>query len=312
MRVWGTVGWIVVGIGIGQWLLKVHTPDSGTVEQIQAAQYAGMSDAFRLSAALGLAMGVFCFFLPHTPPQKGERRSAIGEALAEIKTQPLITLFLVAVPISCIHQFHFVHTADFLGSLQARVGAEGGAARFGEWVNRIFGVGGGGLMTLGQVSEIFFLSAIPLFAKRFTRKTLLLVGTACYGLRVAAFAYAGSIAAATGLSELVVAALGLLLHGPIFGFWIFLAFMIVDEETTGDVRASAQSLFNLVIVGIGVIFGSQIATGVAAWATSEPAPGAESGVVDYTALFSVPMWASLACLVALVLMYPGGRRQRSA
>src|SRR5262245_17735556 len=26
VRVWGTVGWIVVGIGIGQWLLHRHTP----------------------------------------------------------------------------------------------------------------------------------------------------------------------------------------------------------------------------------------------------------------------------------------------
>ena len=58
------------------WLAAAHTPEAGTVEEIQSARYAGMADAFRLSAALGLAMGVYCFFLPHTPPQKGERRSA--------------------------------------------------------------------------------------------------------------------------------------------------------------------------------------------------------------------------------------------
>ena len=36
--------------------------------------------------------------------------------------------------------------------------------------------------------------------------------------------------------------------------------MVVDEQTTGDVRASAQTLFNLVIVGIGIIVGSVIAS----------------------------------------------------
>ena len=46
--------------------------------------------------------------------------------------------------------------------------------------------------------------------------------------------------------------LGTALHGFCFGCFIFVAFMIVDEETTPDVRASAQSLFNLVIVGIGI------------------------------------------------------------
>lgn len=302
VRVWGTVGWIAVGIGIGQWLLYRHTPAGATPEQVLAAQYAGMADAFRLSAALGLFMGGFCLLLPHTPPKHGAKRFAAGEALGEIKRQPLITLFLLAVPISCIHQFYFVHTAPFLGAIQARLGeGTGGAVALGEWINRIVGVGGGGLMTLGQMSELVVLSAVPLFAKRFSRKTLLCVGTLAYAGRMALFAYAAPIAAATGLSEVLVAAAGVTLHGPVFAFWIFLAFLIVDEETTGDVRASAQSLFNLVIVGVGVIVGSKIATGLEPWATRD-------GAIDYTRLFSVPMWASLACLAILLVAYPGRPR----
>ena len=304
VRVWGTIGWIVVGIGIGQWLLHRHTPDGASAEVQLAAQQAGMADAFRLSALLGLGMGLFCFFLPHTPPQKGEQRSATAEALQAIRRQPLITLFLVAVPISCIHQFYFVHTAGFLGELQARSGsAGGGTAALADSINRIVGVGGGGLMTLGQMSEIFFLAGMPFFARRFSRKTLLLTGTLAYAVRMAVFAFAPSIAAATGLSELLVVAFGVLMHGPVFGFWIFLAFMIVDEETTGDVRASAQSLFNLVVVGIGIIVGSQIAGLVADRATDA------AGKLDFRYLFAVPMWASLACLAALAVFYPGGRRR---
>jgi hypothetical protein len=73
--------------------------------------------------------------------------------------------------------------------------------------------------------------------------------------------------------------------------------MVVDEQTSDDVRASAQSLFNLVIIGIGIIAGSMIAGSVAEWATVD-------GVLDYTRLFSIPMWASLACLVLLQVAYP--------
>ena len=54
---------------------------------------------------------------------------------------------------------------------------------------------------------------------------------------------------------------------------------------------------DLVIVGIGVIVGSKIAGWVADWAGE-----------DYQRLFSVPMWASVACLLALLAAYPGGRR----
>ncbi len=79
--------------------------------------------------------------------------------------------------------------------------------------------------------------------------------------------------------------------------------MIVDEETSADVRASAQNLFNLVIIVIGVILGSKIAGWVAEWATVD-------GQMDFSRLFSVPMWSSLACLIALILFYPSRSADR--
>ena len=288
VRVWGTVGWIVVGIAIGQWLLHSHTPaeilldgEVSNQADIAASQFAGMADAFKLSGILGGLMGLFCFVLPATPPAGGSGKNATFEALGEIKRQPLLTLFLIAVPVSCIHQFYFVHTAGFLGKLQT------GAT---DSINRIFGVGGGGLMTIGQMSEILVLGAIPLVAKKVSRKALLSVGLLAYGLRMALFVYGedlGTVAVLTGVA----------LHGFCFGCFIFVAFMVVDEQTSDDVRASAQSLFNLVIIGIGIIAGSMIAGSVAEWATVD-------GVLDYTRLFSIPMWASLACLVLLQVAYP--------
>ena len=66
----------------------------------------------------------------------------------------------------------------------------------------------------------------------------------------------------------------------------------------------AKSLFNIVIVGVGIIVGSLIAGWVAKWAGS----GSEAGI-DYRQLFSVPLWASVACLLILLVFYPGGRRR---
>jgi hypothetical protein len=57
------------------------------------------------------------------------------------------------------------------------------------------------------------------------------------------------------------------------------------------------------MVGLGVIVGSLIAGWVGDWASTGP------GEFDYTKLFSVPMWASVACLVALLIFYP--RRSRA-
>jgi hypothetical protein len=94
--------------------------------------------------------------------------------------------------------------------------------------------------------------------------------------------------------------------------------MVVDEETPSDVRASAQNLFNLVIVGIGFIVGSWFAgTVVGGWARGKVLPEGsppDAAIPDalqrdyWTHLFSVPMWIALACLLVLLAAYPGGKR----
>ena len=154
-------------------------------------------------------------------------------------------------------------------------------------------------MALGQGSEIFVLAAITVLAKKISRKTFLAIGLVAYGLRMLVFANVEAIPAAVQVPTLL---LGILMHGLCFGCFIFVSFMIVDEEAPNDVRASAQSLYNLVIVGIGIIVGSLIAGRVDAWAKTK----AEE---DYFHnLFTVPMWASLACLVVLFFLYPRGKR----
>jgi len=292
VRLWGTVGWIVVGIAVGQWLLHHHTPlGTPTQAEIDAAYAAGRADAFRLSAVLGAVMGIYSFTLPNTPPTSGRKANATFEALGEVRRQPLLALFLISIPISCIHQFYFVHTSGFLSAFQSQAATS---------INDIFGVGGGGLMTIGQMSEVMVLGVMPFFARRFSRKSILLVGCAAYALRMALFAYVEH----SSLDPIPTLMLGVALHGPVFGCFIFLAFMIVDEETSADVRASAQSLYNLVIIGLGIIVGSWVSAEVATWAKAGAPKLSYADRAHTTALFSVPMWASLACFLLVLVFYP--------
>ncbi len=292
VRVWGTVGWIVVGIAVGQWLLLKHSPSGLSAEALKLAQNAGRADAFRLSAIIGLVMGVYCFFLPNTPPRKGKEAFATWEALKEILGNATLRhLFVVSLVVSCIHQFYFVHTAGFLSEFQAGIATS---------LNKVFGVGGGGLMTIGQMTEIAVLAIVPLFAKKYSRKTFLIVGLLAYALRMLLFSYVHVLP----MPEIATLVLGVALHGLCFGCFIFVAFMIVDEETTADVRASAQSLYNLVVIGIGIIVGSYVATTlVQGWAADgEKFSYASESITQR--LFSVPMWASLACLAYVIAFYP--------
>lgn len=250
-------------------------------------------------------MGLYCFLLPETSPQPKAEDNAALAAIGEVKRQPLLTLFLLAVPISCIHQFYFVHTAGFLGEVQKQFNA----GDFASSINMIFGIGGGGLMTVGQISEIVVLALIPFLAVKLSRKQLLLIGLIAYALRMAIFAYAPGL---LGDGAMPVVILGVALHGLCFGCFIFVAFMIVDEECRSDIRASAQSLFNLVIVGIGTIVGSKIATGVSDWANGTGVVSGEEWHAPFSRLFGVPMWASLVCILILLVMYPAGSRSGTA
>lgn len=271
VRVWGTVGWIVAGIAVAQWLFHHYSSET---------RMAGMADSLRLSAILGVVMGFYCLLLPKTPPRPGKEPFAASEALKEIgRRKELVVLFLVAFPIACIHQFYFVLTAPFINSLKIDA----------SWINNIFGVGGGGLMTIGQISELVVLALIPIFAKRFPRKTFLVVGLVAYALRFLVFAYLPTPA-------WVIPALAL--HGVCFGCFFFMCFMIVDELTTKDVRASAQGLFNLVIVGLGTIVGNLFAGYVAKIATRADT------TLDFKLLFSVPLVVAFFCLAALMAFYP--------
>lgn len=243
----------------------------------------GMADSLRLSAILGLVMGIYCLTLPRTPPRQGREPFAAKEALQEIgQRRALLVLFLISFPIACVHQFYFVLTAPFLGTLDVKA----------DVINKVFGVGGGGLMTIGQISELAVLALVPFFAKRYSRKVFLMVGLAAYILRFFIFAYVQQPWA-------VIPALAL--HGVCFGCFFFIAFMIVDELTTKDVRASAQGLYNLVIVGLGTIAGNLFAGYIGKLATRTDKS------LDFQLLFSVPMWIVVGCALLLFVLYPNRR-----
>lgn len=277
VRVFGTFGFIVAGIFMGQWLLHVHTPSGATKDAVEFTQAKGIVDAFRLSALLGVVQAFYCLTLPKTPPRREVKSYAPGEALLEVRRQPLITIFLISFPIAAVHSFFFARTAEYLIRHPIDVG----------WIEKIFGVGGGP-MTIGQISELIVLPLMPLFIKRVPRKVLLTIGLLAYAARFAVFAY-------LPYSWALVPALAL--HGIVFGGFFFLCYMLVDEQTTTDVRASAQNLFNLVVFGAGVILGNLLAGWVEAWTSVD-------GKMNWSAFYAFPMWITLACLVALLIFYP--------
>jgi MFS family permease len=87
------------------------------------------------------------------------------------------------------------------------------------------------------------------------------------------------------------------LHGICYAFFFATVYIFVDAVFPKDVRSSAQGLFNLLILGVGMVVASQLFPRLQAMYTSTSASG--TAVVDYHKLFLIP--TALAAIGMLLL-----------
>lgn len=217
IRVLGTIGWIVAGLIIG--FLEVEDTNI----------------PFRIAAGASLLLGVYAFFLPHTPPKdKGKAVSfsdIIGlDALQLMKNRSFAIFILSSLLISIPLAFYFSFTNPFLNEM----GMENTAAK----------------MTLGQASEIIFMLLMPFFFVRLGVKKMILIGMLAWVFRYFLFAY--------GNNEELVAMfyLGIILHGVCYDFFFVTGQIYVDNAAPRAIQASAQGFITLITYGVGMLIGS--------------------------------------------------------
>ncbi len=88
-----------------------------------------------------------------------------------------------------------------------------------------------------------------------------------------------------------------LLHGICYAFFFATVYIFVDEFFPKDVRASAQGLFNVMILGIGAL----IANSVCPYLLQKVFT--HEGVVDFRGLFLVPLAVAAVAALALAIFF---------
>jgi MFS family permease len=131
IRVLGTIGWIVAGLAISA--LNIETGPQ----------------PMQLAAGFSILLGIFCFFLPHTPPSSTGKKVTIKDILGLDALKPFTNMIL------------------------NEIGIENAA----------------GKMTLGQMSEVVFMIIMPFFFIRLGIKRMALVGMAAWVVRYLLFSF---------------------------------------------------------------------------------------------------------------------------
>ncbi len=268
IRVLGTIGWIVAGLTIGS---------MGIEATAMPMQFA---------AAGSIVLGLFSFFLPHTPPQKTTHHATWGEVLGldalKLMKDSSFAIFVLGSFLICIPlQFYYTFTNPFLNELQVANAA--------------------GKMTLGQMSEIFFMLVMPWFFRRLGVKTMMLVGMAAWAARYALFAIGNNDALVLMLYG------GILLHGVCYDFFFVTGQIYVDRKAPGDLRAAAQGFIAFVTLGVGMLIGSWMSGRVVDY-FSTTTNGAT--LHQWDRIWMVPAVGAAAVLVLFALFFrPGASSQ---
>lgn len=218
VRVFGTLGWITVGLGvIGQlgWDPTVYP--------------------FYLAAGVSVLMGIYSLTLPHTPPPAKGEKIKIADVLGFgawqlMKRRSFATVVIASVLICIPLAFYYNFANPFLNE----IGFKNPAGR----------------MTLGQASEALFLVVMPLLFARFGVKWILAIGMAAWTLRYALFAFGG-----VGSGEWMLFA-GILLHGICYDFFFVSGQIYVDKEAPAHLKSSVQGMITLATYGVGMFIGS--------------------------------------------------------
>jgi nucleoside transporter len=264
VRVWGTIGWIVAS-----WLFPLVWLLTDVRLQLLPPFYAGtevagatgrLVDSLIFSGIVSIGYAALSLFLPHTPPRReATERLAFAKAFRLFRRRSFAVLVAASLPISVIHQIYFMQTAPFFADVLGLKDSQIGPA-----------------MTIGQFAEIAVMAGVGLLLTRLDVRWVVTLGALAYFLRYAVFA-------ATQLPVPVIVA-SQALHGLCYACFFAVAYIYVDRLAEPDVRHSAQTVFGIIILGVGPVLAAPFLGFLAGQFST-------GGSLDYSAL-----WRTLSAI----------------
>jgi nucleoside transporter len=275
IRVWGTIGWIVAGLLISFVFLW----------DAEANVKAGlMKNTFLLASITSLALGIFSFTLPKTPPKvsKGAKvkiAEILGlDALKLLKDKNFLIFFIASILICIPLAFYYQYANPFLSDI-------GMANPTGK-------------MTMGQFFEVFFLLLLPFIFKKFGFKITILAGMLAWAIRYALFAYGN----AGDLTFMLI--IGIILHGICYDFFFVSGQIYTNAKAGPKFKSAAQGLITLATYGVGMLIGFEVAGLIKdAYSTTTVVNGVSTIVSDWKMIWIIPSIIAIAVFLLFFIFF---------
>ena len=261
IRMWGTIGWIAAS---WPFVFLLAGKTGGDL-------HAALGSIFLVAGVASLALAVFSLLLPATPPSRDDAAGNAPLAAIRLLAVPsLLVLFIVTFLDALVHQAYFQWTSPFLEH----------AGLPANWIMPA--------MSIGQIAEIVTMGALGTVLARLGWRTTMAIGIAAHAARFFVYAIGDPLWLMVAVN---------VVHGMCYAFFFAAVYIFVDEHFPKNSRASAQGLFNLLILGLGPFAGSML------WGTLGDRFRTAAGEVDFQRLFLVPAWLGLAAVVLLLIAF---------
>lgn len=261
VRMWGAVSWVLIGIALTVWRR------SGKLQ-------VGSADSLILAAVCSFVMGLYCFTLPHTPPENtGSSALPFVKAISMLGDSNFLIFMVISFVVTTQLQFYYLGTSRFLEDIGTSHAAIPAA------------------MSVAQIAQVVAMLAIlPVIFKPLGFQWTLVMGTAFWLIMFLAYARMQPRALVIG---------SMALHGLAFAFFFDAAYLYINDKCPTDIRASAQSLYVAVTQGLGLFLGTQF-TGV----MMDRYRGAD-GKFRWRPIFLIPCVLLALCTLAFAVLFKG-------
>ena len=224
IRLWGTVGWIVVAWVFG--FLWLRGTGSGVVQ-------GRLPDALKLSAISSVVLGLYTLTLPKAGRRiQGPVRLIPHESLRIFMKPQILWIAAASLLVGIVDRYHYFGMAPYL---------------------RHLGFSDASIMpsmSVGQMVEVPAMAMLGWMLSRLGIKVTLILGILAEIWRFVAFAWGSSTA-------LVFS--GICCHGLAYGFFFTAVYTYIDGHCDKASRTGLHQLFSIITSGLGSLAANLLA-----------------------------------------------------